>query len=240
VTVEVLAEDARRYLARTNIEGTLDPTKAPELPLAGLTENGPEWRGGEFAGPLTSGESRWYRMELMRGEVMNVFALFPGDRFVGEGTEGEFSIVLTDLDGDTVGRAFESTPQMGQTFGDERHQATVSGTTSYDDDPLPETVMIGFQWSGPQGQESEIRFEVEAMFDPQRKEMAEQIEANATDDGVEQSVPSTTSPSPATTVVDASGPTDGASFPLVAFLVAGVFVIGVGVVAFGVRRSRTG
>ena len=225
VTVDVL-DGARRYLARTSIQGTLEPGDAPEFPLAGSAENGPEWRGGEFRGSLASGETRWYRLDLERGEVMNVFATFPGDRFVGEGTEGEFSIVLTDPDGDPVGSAFDPSPHMGETFGDERHQATVSGTTSYDEDPLSETVMIGFQWIGPEGQESEIRFEVEAMLDPHREEMADQVESNAT------------SPAVNTSTVEASATTEDSSFPVVVLLVAGIAVFGIAVVTFLVRRSR--
>ncbi|MCL1587202.1 MAG: hypothetical protein M3092_02205, partial [Actinomycetia bacterium] len=239
VTVEVLDGNAR-YLARTNITGALDPGDAPALPLAGLAENGPEWRGGEFRGSLASGETRWYRLDLDRGEAMNVFAVFPGDRFVGEGTEGEFSIVLSDSDGNPVGRAFESSPEMSQTFGNERHQATVSGTTSYDDDPLLETVMIGFQWTGQPGQESEVRFEVETMFDPHRKEMADQIETDAAGGGGEESASTVASSAETTSVVDASGTTDGSRFPVVVLFVAGVVAIGAAVTAFLVKRSSAG
>jgi len=239
VTVEVLDADARRYLARTSIEGTLEPGEAPELPL-GSPENGPEWRGDVFRGSLASGETRWYRLELDIGEVMNVFATFPGDRFVGEGAEGEFSIILTDLDGNPVGSPFDSWPQMGQTFGVERHQATVSGTTSHDDDPLPGTVMIGFQWTGPQGQESEVRFEVEAIFDPHRKEMADQTDANTTLGGGEETASTVTSSAETTSIADSGDTTEGSRFPVVMLLVAGVVVIGIGVVTVLVRRSRSG
>jgi hypothetical protein len=178
VTVEVLDGDARRYEARTEIEGALDPIGAPILSLAGTPESDPGWRGGEFRGSLASGETRWYRMDLERGEVMNAFAVFPGDRFVGEGAEGEFSILVTDVGGNPVGSAFDPWPQMSQTFSDERHQATVTGTASFEDDPIPETVLVGFQWSGRPDQTSEIRFEVEAMFDPQRKATADQHDAD--------------------------------------------------------------
>lgn len=177
VTVEVLGGDPLTYLARTELQGSLDPAGAPLLPLGRLAENGDLWRGGQFRGPLSSGETRWYRMDLERGEVMNTFAFFPGDRFVGDGAEGEFAVRLTDLDGNPVGGAFEEWPQMTQAFGEDRRQATVSGTTSFDPDPVPETVLIGFEWVGPPGQESEIRFEAEAMFDPDRKESADRIEA---------------------------------------------------------------
>jgi hypothetical protein len=240
VTVEVLDGDARRYLARTSIDGTLDPAEAPELPLAGSAENGPEWRGGEFRGSLASGETRWYRLDLERGEVMNVLATFPGDRFVGEGTEGEFSIVLTDLNGEPVGSAFDSSSHMDETFGDERHQATVSGTTSFNDDPLSETVMIGFQWAGSQGQESEIRFEVEAMLDPHRKEMADQIEMDTADEGEQGtvSVPLSSAASTSTTGVDSTS--DSGLFPVAILLVVGGVAIGAAVAAFLARRSRSG
>jgi hypothetical protein len=240
VTVEVLDGDAHRFLARTGIDGALDPAEAPDLPLAGSPENGPEWRGGEFRGSLASGETRWYRLDLDRGEAMNLFAVFPGDRFVGEGTEGEFSIVLTDPDGNPVGGAFDASPQMSQVFGDERHQATVSGTTSFEEDPLPETVMIGFQWSGPQGQESEIRFEVEAMFDPHRKEMADQIEMDTADEGEEETVSTPQSSVGPTSTTGVDSTSDSGTFPVVILVVVGGVAVGAAVAAFLVRRSRFG
>jgi hypothetical protein len=238
VTVEVLDGDAQRYLARNGIDGTLDPADAPGLPLAELAENGPEWRGAEFRGSLASGETRWYRLELDRGEFMNVFAVFPGDRFVGEGTEGEFSIVLTDIDGDPVGGAFDSSSQMTQVFGDETHQATVSGTTSSDDDPLTETVMVGFQWDGPPGQESEIRFEVETMFDQHRLEMANQIEADTTGGGDGETGSTVTSSAATTSSVASTEPTDDGGFPVVILFVVGGVAIGAAVGAFLAKRAR--
>jgi hypothetical protein len=177
ITVEVLNGNALRYAARAVIEGALDPAEAPLLPLAHSGDNEPEWRGIEVRGPLASGETRWYRLDMERGEAMNAMALFPGDRYVGEDTEGEFSMVLTDLDGNPVGSPFEPWPQMSQVFGAERHQAMVTGTTSHDIDASSETVMIGFRWDGPPGQQSEIRFETETIFDPQREQMADQPQA---------------------------------------------------------------
>jgi Ca-activated chloride channel family protein len=177
VAVEVL-NDPMSYGARTELEGALDPAQAPEL-TDGLTEEEDGWRGGQFRGPLASGETRWYRMDLERGEVMNAFAIFPGDRYVGRDAEGEFSIELADLEGTPVGRAFDEWPQMSQSFGTDRHQATVSGTTSFDPDPVPESVLIGFTWSGSPGRESEIIFEAEAVFDQGRKQAADRIEAEA-------------------------------------------------------------
>jgi hypothetical protein len=176
VGVEVL-NDPITYRERIQLDGALDPLEAPALTL---DRRGEGWRGSLMRGYLASGETRWYRMDMDRGEIMNTFALFPGDRFVGLGTEGEFSVKLTDLNGDPVGSAFNEWPQMTQAFGDERHQATVSGTTSFDEDPVPETVLIGFEWVGPPGQEGEIRFEVEASFDPGRKAAADRIEREAT------------------------------------------------------------
>jgi hypothetical protein len=166
--------------------------------------------------------------------------VFPGDRFVGEGTEGEFSIVLTDLDGNSVGGAFESWPQMTQVFGDERHQATVSGTTSFEEDPLPETVMIGFQWNGPVGQESEVRFEVEAMFDPHRKEMADQIETDTADEGEQGTVSAPVSSTASTSTTGVDSTSDSGTFPVVILVVVGVAAVGIAVAAFLVRRSRFG
>ena len=189
VTVEVLGGDTVVYEARTELQGSLDPAQAPALPLRRLAENGDNWRGGQFRGELASQETRWYRMDLERGEVMNTFAFFPGDRLVGDRAEGEFFVKLTDLDGNPVGSAFDEWPQMSQVFGEERRQATVSGTTSSDPDPVAETVLIGFEWAGRPGQESEIRFEAEALFDPHRKETADRIEAEAGRENAEPEAP---------------------------------------------------
>ena len=236
IGVEVLNGDPVRYLARTELQGSLDPGQAPVLPLTGRAENGSGWRGGEFRGRLTSGETRWYRLDLERGEVMNAFALFPGDRFVGEGTEGEFSIVLTDADGRTVGSAFDEWPQMTQSFGAERHQATVSGTTSFDRDPVPETVLVGFSWNAPAGQASEILFEAEAILDPQRKQIADRLAAEATTTTAAVTG-STDEPPPSDTPGDADAVPGGGSFPgPVVILAVGVLAIVVTTVL--VRRSR--
>lgn len=246
IKVEVLNGDPLSYSARTELEGALDPADAPVLPLAGSAENGPGWRGGEFRGPLASGETRWYRLDMERGEVMNTFALFPGDRFVGDGTEGEFSIVLTDLDGNPVGSAFHEWPQMSQDFGNERHQATVSGTTMFDDDPVPETVMIGFRWSGPPGQQSEIRFEAETSFDPHRKQMADQLEAEAqrelTEEAEPTEEPSTTTTTITTTTTSSAGgeESEDGGFPIAILLIVGFVAIGGAAVPFLIRRSRAG
>ena len=252
VAVEVNNGDALRYLARTEIEGALDPAEAPALPLGRWPENGPNWRGAEFRGPLASGETRWYRLDLDSSDVMNAFALFPGDRFVGEGTEGEFSIVLTDVEGNPVGSAFEEWPQMSQEFGGDRHQATVSGTISFDPDPAPETVMIGFQWSGPPGQQSEIRFEAEAIFDPERKQIADQMEADALSQPPDEGQPTGASESPeesepadepATTATmpgAATEESDGGGFPTEVLIVIAVIALGGAAVPFLIRRSRAG
>jgi hypothetical protein len=239
ITVEVLNGDVQRYLARTEIEGSLEPADAPELPLAGLAENGPEWRGGQFRGPLAAGETRWYRLDTERGETINAFATFPGDRFVGEGTEGEFSMVLSDRDGNRVGEPFHDRPQLSQAFGSDRHQATVSGTASMGSDPLPSSILIGFRWDGPPGQQSEIRFEAEAIFDPNwvavedgQEEEGDRNEVDTAD------VTSSSNESAATSESADSGDEDGGrgGSPAV-FVVIGVAVIGVaGAVLF--RRSR--
>ncbi|NNF89625.1 MAG: hypothetical protein HKM97_13950, partial [Acidimicrobiia bacterium] len=137
VGVEVLNGDPVQYLSRTEVQGSLDPADAPALPTGGTAENGPDWKGGLFRGPLASGETRWYRFDLERGDEMNTFAFFPGDRFVGDGTSGEFSVELTDLEGTPVGSAFPGEwPQMSEVFGGERHQATVSGTLTTEQYPL--------------------------------------------------------------------------------------------------------
>jgi hypothetical protein len=253
ITVEVLG-DPQRYTARTEIEGALDPADAPVLPLAGSPENGPEWRGGEFRGPLASGETRWYRLDLERGEVMNVLALFPGDRYVGDGTEGEFTILLTDGDGASVGSAFDWWPQMSQRFGDERHQATVSGTTSFDPDPVPETVLLGFAWEGPPGQVSEVRFGADAIFDSGRKAVADQIEAGQPDDAGNDTVPeesdadttvtipqtteqSTMATATSTTIAAAADDSGEGGLPLP--LVIGGGIVLLGAVVLLVRQATT-
>lgn len=229
ITVEVLNGDVQRYLARTEIEGALEPGDAPALALAGLEENGPEWKGGEFRGPLASGETRWYRLDMEPGEAMNAFAIFPGDRYVGEGTEGEFTMALTDFDGNPVGTAFHERPQMSQAFGSDRHQAKVSGTTSMDSDPLPESVLIGFHWDGPPGQESEIRFETETIFDPNRVAMAEGEEGHHDETATgEDSDAASESAGTAASADSADGISDEpvGSSPAV-FVIIGVAVLGV-------------
>lgn len=241
IGVEVVNGDVQRYLARTEIEGALEPADAPALPLAGSEENELEWRGGEFRGPLAAGEARWYRLDMERGEAMNAFAIFPGDRFVGEAAEGEFSMVLADLEGNPVGGAFDEWPQLSQTFGSDRHQATVSGTTSMDSDSALESVLIGFRWDGSPGQESEIRFEAEAIFDPQRIEVADGQAGDGNggeSDGGEAHDPASNESSPSTTASAAT--TDGnadTGSPLVIFIVIGVGLIGV-VGTVLLRRSR--
>ncbi len=166
---------------------------------------------------------------------MNTFALFPGDRFVGDGAEGEFRIVLNDLDGDPVGSAFNEWPQMSQAFGDERHQATVSGTTSFDPDPVPESVLIGFEWSGPPGQESEIRFEAEALFDPHRKQLADQIEADADRQEIGDAEPAE-EPLDSSAEPIGTGEDTGGGFP-VPILIGGLAIAAAAVLL--IRRLRT-
>jgi hypothetical protein len=242
VSVEVINADAPRYAGRTVIEGALEPADAPVLPLAGSPQNDPDWRGGVFRAPLASGETRWYRLDMERGETMNTFALFPGNRFVGAGTEGEFAIVLTDLDGNPVGRAHEERPQLSQTFGVDQHPVMVSGTTSSDPDPAPETVMVGFRWDGPPGQESEILFEAEAMFDPFRKEMADRLEAEASSEVAQPGEP-TDEPTAATTttmLTAADEESDGGGFPGALLVALGALVVGGTALLLLIRRSRAG
>ncbi len=234
LAVEVLNGDPFAYLARTELEGSLDPNDAPDLRLARQLENGDSWRG-VFRGPLASGETRWYRLDLDRGEVMNTLAFFPGDRFVGEGIEGEFFVRMTDLDGNPVGAAFGEWPQMNQAFGDERHQATVSGSTSFDPDPVPESVLIGFEWIGPPGQVSEIRFEAEAMFNPHRKEIADQIEAEANRQEPGQEDPADDSSPPAPLTEDEGSGGGGFPVPVAIGLLA---IAGAGAAVL-MRRSRS-
>lgn len=236
VTVEVLNGDANRYLTRTELQGSLDPADAPVLPLAATADNGDGWRGGEYRGGLAPGETRWYRLDLARGEVMNTFAVFPGDRFVGDGVEGEFSVVMTDLEGNPVGRAFDEWPQMSQAFGDERRQATVSGTTSFDADPLPESVLIGFEWNGLPGQESEIRFEAEASFDPHRKEMADQIEADASSQEIEDLEPGMEPADSTADPIDAGDDSGGGGFPIP--ILVGIVAVGATAGLVLIKRSK--
>jgi len=239
-TVEVFNGEAVTYPDRTVIEGALDPANAAVLHLAELTQNDPEWTGGSFRAPLASGETRWYRLDMERGETMNTFALFPGDRFVGEGTEGEFAIVLTDLDGNPVGRAHDERPQLNQEFGHDWPQATVSGTTSRDPDPAPETVMIGLQWEGPLGQESEVLFEVETLFDPQRKEIADRMEAEANSEEAQPWEP-TDEPTAATTTTMLTATeeeSDGGGFPGAILVAVGFLALAGAAVPLLIRRSR--
>ena len=171
--------------------------------------------------------------------MINAFALFPGDRFVGQNTEGEFSMVLTDLDGNPVGNAFDEWPQLSQTFGADRRQATVSGTISMDSDPLPTSVLIGFRWDGPPGQESEIRFEAEAIFDPTMVATAESPEADpgGMDTGESSDISSSESAETTASADGADGSTDTGGFPTI-LIVIGVAVAGLAGTVL-VRRSRT-
>jgi hypothetical protein len=243
VGVEVLNSDTGRYLARTEVAGALDPAAAPVLQLAGMAENGPNWRGGEFRGPLAPGETRWYRLNMERGEAMNAFALFPGDRYVGQGSTGEFTMVLTDLDGNPVGRAFDEPPRLSQAFGTDRHQATVSGTTAGDPDPLPETVLVGFRWDGPPGQESEIRFGTEVLFDQSRMAAADRIGTAIDTEDAEAADPASppTEAGPATTSppVAAGGeePAESAT-PLGALLALGALLIGGAAMVLALRSRQ--
>ncbi len=249
MTIEVL-NDPMRYLARTEIDGALDPTDAAQLELATNQENGPRWRGRQFRTALASGETRWFRLDMERGDIMNVHALFPGDRWVGDGVSGEFSIVLTDEGGNPVGQAFDEWPQMTQGFGGERHQATVSATTSLVGDPAPETVLIGLRWDAEPGHDSEVRFEVETWFDAQRKEMADQMEAEANrppaadddDATVGSTEPTGTESSTTTTdVLAADDLGDGDDGPPAAvFITIGIAVLTTAIaVPLAMRHSRS-
>ncbi|MEE9299249.1 MAG: VWA domain-containing protein [Acidimicrobiia bacterium] len=222
------------------IEGALDPEDAPVLELEPFAENGPDWEGGWFRGPIAAGETRWYRLEMDRGEVMNVFALFPWNRVVGAGTEGEFGVELLDLEGNPVGGPFNEWPQMRQAFGDDRHQARVSGTTSLDPNPVPETVLIGFSWDGPDGQQSELRFEAETIFDAGRLAWYDQPPPEEGDE--EDSTISTTTPTLASAAErgDPADADDGGT-PFILFVVIGIAALTVGVlIPLAIRRRRSG
>ena len=242
IGVEVLNGDVQRYLSRTEIEGAVDPADAPALPLTGSEENGPEWRGGEFRSPLASGETRWYRLDIGNVAELNAFATFPGDRFVGEETEGQFSVALTDTEGDPIGRAFDEWPQMSQTFGSDRHQATVSATTSIGVESTPTSVLLGFRWEGSPGQASEIRFEVEAVMHSHGAE-ADNQHSDVSDthpDGGKASDLSSDDHPPITDASDrtAMGDSNSGGFPVV-FIVLGVAVIVVsGLVLLRRLRAR--
>jgi len=244
VGVEVLGGDPLTYLARTELQGSLDPAQAPDLTASFEQREEENWRGGQYRGTLASGETRWYRVDLVPGEEMNTFVLFPGDRYVGAGTSGEFSVEVTDLAGNSVGRAHDEWPQMSQAFGNERHQATVSGTVA--PESALESVLIGFTWAGPPGQESEIIFEAEALFHPGRSEAADRIDnenANRQEPGEENAgeAPSTTPPPGSDqdgAPLSADENPGGGGFP--APLAIGVFVVGGALALFLFRRFRPG
>jgi len=243
LSFEVLG-DAPRYLRRTLLEGAFEPADAPVLPLSSVPENGPAWMGGEFRGPIAPGETRWYRLEMEPAEVMNVSALFPGDRVVGAGADGGFAVEITDLDGNPVGGPFGEWPQMSQAFGGAPRQARVGGTTSSTPDPLPEVVLIGFTWDGSASRESEIRFGVETMLDEGREG------AHDEEPAVEEPTDSTTSsvtPAPSTTVAAATsaapaeaqpGSDDGDGPPIALFIAIGAAVITAGAIGLLARKRR--
>jgi hypothetical protein len=107
--------------------------------------------------------------------------------------------------------------------------------------------MIGFRWDGPAGQESEIRFEVEAMFDPNRKQMADQIEAGQAGNDEEEATewstttaPPPTSGSTTTTVAaapaDEPGDDDGGA-PFVVFVAVGTAIVAGVIIPLVMRRK---
>jgi hypothetical protein len=241
ITIEVLNGDVLAYTGRTVLEGTLDPADAPVLPLDGTYQDAPDWRGQVFRAPLASGETRWYRLEMERGETMNAVARFPANRFEGADTEGEFTIVLTDLEGRPVGGTLDERPHLSQSFGQTRHQAVVGGTTSSDPDPVPETVLIGYRWDGPPGQESEILFEVEAIFDPNRKEAADQIEAETALEETQETGPIAQPEAVAATTTMLNAADEGAGgggFPRAILVAVGFLALAGVALPFLIRRSR--
>jgi Ca-activated chloride channel family protein len=222
------------------IEGSLDPAAAPVLELTANPENEATWKGALFRGPIASGETRWYRLDLERGEVMNVLALFPAHRVVGFGTEGEFAVLLTDTEGTAVGGPLHEWPQMRQAFGPGHDQARVSGTTSLDPNPLPETVLIGFSWEGPAGQQSEIHFEAETNLDEERLAWYDQQPEGETDEPPDAATTTpTVTAAPEPEADEPTGATDD-GMPLAVFIVIGVAVITAGVVVpLAVMRRRS-
>ena len=234
LSVDILGD--RRESMWTELEGSLDPGSAPVLEFGPMTDDGSGAKVGEFLGPIDAGETRWYRLETAPGEVVSVFAVFPADRVVGMGIEGEFGIEMRSVEGEPVGAARSNEyPQMHQTFGDERHQALVSGTTMQDPDPLPESILIGFSWDGVRG-ESMVRFEAQIDFDPSRTVLRD------APDPAEGEYPDTTAGSTATdgpTALDESEPGGDPSVPVL--LGIGVAVlIGLIVVPLIVMRRRPG
>ncbi len=182
--VELLAPDAVTRV----LEGSLDPATATVLPLEPTGDSAQGALGPVFWGPIAAGETRWYRVDTRPGDLW-VTALFPWSRVDGIGLEGEFRMEMRNLDGEMIGRVNPEVPQLSQDFGALRYQAQVSGTTVWDSDPLPETVLIGFSWIGSGG-ESTIRFEVENNHDLDQgdgtggTDAAEEETAETSDDGV--------------------------------------------------------
>ena len=160
------------------VEGSLDPNTAPALALASISENGPDWKGNRYFAPIAAGETRWYRIDTDPGEVVNAFAVFPANRSVGTGLDGVFSVEMRDLDGESVGAAFREVPQLSESFGDDSHQASVSISTEFEPILPAGGVLVGFTWDGTEG-DSQIRFDVEAVYDAGRHHATDEPESEA-------------------------------------------------------------
>lgn len=150
---------------RLVLEGSLDPESAPTLDLTAFEENGPTWRGDSYYGPITAGETRWYRVNPEGRGELNVFATFPADRTVGTGLAGLFTVEIRNGDGESVGIPFDATPQTQARFGDTIHQAEVSISAALDSSSSSAAMLIGFSWEGDRG-DSVIRFDVETFTNP--------------------------------------------------------------------------
>jgi len=176
VKVDILGDD--RDAGRAVVEGSLDPDSAPVLELASMSENGPNWKGNGYFGPIDAGETRWYRIDTDPGEVVNAFAVFPAYRSVGTGLDGVFSVEMRDLDGASVGAAFREVPQLSESFGDDPHQASVSISTELEPTLPADGVLVGFTWDGTEG-DSQIRFHVETDYDASRHHATNEPEPEA-------------------------------------------------------------
>ena len=230
VKVDILGDD--RDAERPVIEGSLDPDTAPVLGLASLSENGPNWKGNGYFGPIAAGETRWYRIDTDPGEVVNAFAMFPANRSVGTDLDGVFSIEMRDLDGASVGAAFREVPQLSESFGDDPHQASVSISTELEPTLPADGVLVGFTWDGTNGQ-SQIRFRVETDYDASRHHAANESEPEAEPDNP----PAEAEAAQAPTVTAGDSGTNASTILIVALCLAASAVLAT-VLIYRKRRSR--
>jgi len=226
--------------------GALDPADTTVLALEPYPEAGQDlshtYLTGSrvLRGPIGSGETRWYRLDVEPGEGTNVFVTFPADRLVGGDAKGVFSLQLTTLDGAPVGSPHDEAPLEQAEVDGEDFQVRVSFTTA-NEYALPESLLIGLTWEGAAGQESEALILVETVVDPLRPPAREPGGTTATTEEEEiTTVPATTTTGAAVASGEA-GPGGGGNGLLLPVLIGvGALVVAAGVgIPLAIKRRRS-